>query len=188
MKLYLFSILLCVSIYAHSQKIINTISVGTNVGGFDHSSGYGPVFFLEYDWTVSNYLKISPHLQMATATNSNDYISMGVPYTVYKQTNSLDPGILFKIVPLPNSFSRLKLTGGLSYLMESTLKSDPEIQTESRLLKQKGFNGIAGIDVEIVKTKWFGSGINMRINTSNKRILLYHFGIITSIYIPKQSK
>lgn len=182
MKLFYSLLLLTFCFHVFGQdKLVNTITIGTNVGGFDHSAGYGPVFFVDYDLSITKYFKISPHFQIASASSVTEYIDIGTMVNINKMTNSYESGLLLKVVPLPLHFDRLKIIVGFSYLMENTLKSDSGNLSNRNLLKQSGLNTNVGLDLDIIKIKNFRIGLNTRVNTSNKRILLYHFGILTAI-------
>lgn len=166
---------------AAQEKSSNSMTIGTNIGGFDHSSGFGPVFFVEYDWCVNQFLKLSPHLQMGSGNNTSEYGNMGEDETVDKLTNSFESGLLLKIVPIPKYFDRLRFITGFTYLIENTLISDTGNLQKNGFLKQSGFNTVVGLDLDVLKLKKLSVGLNYRVNTSNKRILLYHFGIVTTI-------
>jgi len=182
MKLFYSLILLtfCFPVFGQ-DKLANTITLGTNVGSFDHSAGYGPVFFVDYDLSITKYIKISPHIQIASASSVNQYIDMGTMVNINKMTNSYESGLLLKVVPLPTHFDRLKIIVGFSYLMENTLKSDSGNLSNRNLLKQSGLNTNVGLDLDVIKIKNFRIGLDARVNTSNNRILLYHFGFVTAI-------
>lgn len=182
MKLFYSLILFAFCFQVFGQdKPVNTITIGTNIGSFDHSAGYGPVIFADYDLGINKYIKISPHLQIASALCVNDYVDMGKAMEINKLTNSYEAGLLLKVVPLPTHFDRLRIIFGFSYLLENTLKSDSGSLLNDSLMKQRGLNPNIGLDLDIIKIKNFRIGLDARANTSNKRILLYHFGIVTAI-------
>ena len=160
------------------------LSMGMNWGFFDRYGGRGPVLFTEFEIELVNYLKVSPNLLLAYGNSDHSYLSMDLPEKQYASTTTIEPGLILKIIPLPDHFDNIKIIQGVNYLYEESVLSNTELSNSwNGKRTDKGINYTWGIDLDIVKLKNYRIGINWRVNTSKNRVLLYHLGLIANFKI-----
>lgn len=163
------------------------ISIGINLGGYDGYSFFefrSPLLFVEYNITLKDFLQVGPQLLIGNGSFNKEYISMNLPQIRKSTTNTIDFGLICKIIPFPKKFDNVKIVQGLTYLYEERYLTNTESEpTWNGKYTNRGFNYMLGLDIDFIKIGKFKLGTDFRMNTSANRNLLIYCGVITSVKI-----
>lgn len=158
------------------EKDEKSVSLYGNWGFFDQMGGRGPVFIAELDFGINKFFTISPQILTGYGAKTSEINYNSEIYPTYSHTAAVSPGVSLKFKPFPKKLRGLVFVNGISFPIEKFEINYTDPNRESYQTLDYYFNYYFGLDCYLIEMNSNSFGVNLRINTSKNRGLLYSFG------------